>query len=160
MSYTKLPDNARVWVYQSNRELTEQEVTNILAVGEFFLNGWESHGNKLQGAVEVFENRFVAVFGYDSDDNMCGRAGDAAIRFAKQLDEELQVGLMDRMQVAFIANGNIEVANINDFRQMLERGEANSDTPVYNNLVQTKGEFESNWKTSVANSWHKQLIVQ
>lgn len=158
MNYTELPDNARVWIYQSNRELTDEEVTNIATAGEYFISDWKSHGQPMLGAMEIRHNRFIAIFGFDKDDNMCGRAADASVRFIKQLEEELNVGLMDRMQVAFKADGEIRSTDVNSFRTMLEQGEVGPEAEVFNNLVQTKGEFESAWETTVANSWHKSLI--
>lgn len=158
MNYQELPDLARVWVYQSKREFTPQEVENIRSVSDFFLNGWESHGKKLPGAVEIFHNRFIVVFAYDPDDNMCGRAADASVRFIKQLEEELNAGLMDRMQVAFKQGDRIETTDVNTFRDMLREGTANADSAVFNNLVQTKKEFEHGWVTTVRNSWHANLM--
>ena len=44
-AYTNLPNDARLWIYQSNREFTEKEVAYIAIKSEDFINQWTRHGD-------------------------------------------------------------------------------------------------------------------
>ena len=41
--FKTLSENSRIWIYQSNRSLTEQEKESISILIEDFLNNWKSH---------------------------------------------------------------------------------------------------------------------
>ena len=45
-----------------------------------------------------------------------------------------------------------------DFQKQLEEGVLNEETTVFNNLIETKGDFEKKWEVPVKESWHKQLV--
>jgi hypothetical protein len=45
-----------------------------------------------------------------------------------------------------------------DFQTALEKGELNEETTVFNNLIGTKGDFETKWEVPVNESWHIKLV--
>ena len=42
--YKNLPDNSRVWIYQSDREFTAQEIDFISDKAKAFIESWTRHG--------------------------------------------------------------------------------------------------------------------
>ena len=44
--FNKMPDYARVWVYQANRDLTDSEVNTIQQILESQINNWAAHGSR------------------------------------------------------------------------------------------------------------------
>ena len=61
IDFDKLPDKARVWVYQANRPLTDGDVKTIEEAFQPALNQWAAHGQPLLASAQVVENRFVVV---------------------------------------------------------------------------------------------------
>ena len=53
---------------------------------------------------------------------------------------------------------SIQNIKIGDFQEKARLGEFNTDMIVFNNLVKNKGEFISNWETTVNKSWHINLF--
>ena len=51
--FNKMPDHARVWVYQADRNLSDAEVQYIQQTLDFQLNNWAAHGAALVGAATV-----------------------------------------------------------------------------------------------------------
>lgn len=47
LSFEKMPSYSRLWIYQSDRELTDSEILSITTVLTSFVKNWESHGNSL-----------------------------------------------------------------------------------------------------------------
>ena len=42
---SKMPKNARVWVYQSTTLLTEEQINTIIQKGSTFVEDWTAHGS-------------------------------------------------------------------------------------------------------------------
>ena len=158
MNYNELPPHTRVWIYQSSRELSEKEAAEIKEKAAAFADQWTAHGQAMRAAVELLHDRFVVVFADESQAMASGCSIDASVRFIKQLEQEYNITLLDRMHVAYKKDGKLRTAHMNDFRDMLAKGEASEDTIVFNNLVATKSDFDKGWEVPVKESWHKQLV--
>ena len=61
IDFDKLPDTARVWVYQADRPLSDGEVNTIGESLQLALGQWAAHGQPLLASAKVVENRFVIV---------------------------------------------------------------------------------------------------
>lgn len=157
--YTKYPDNAKVWIYQSSRILEKDEVDYLKVQIDDFLSTWKSHGKMLTGTFEIFENLFVVLFVDDEGDVICGRAQDASVKLMMQLEKEIEVEFVNRMIQAYKKDGKVEVVHINDFSTLLANNEINEDTIVFNNTIINKADFDTKWQVPLKDSWHKQLLV-
>ncbi len=158
-NYTTYPDNAKVWVYQSNKQLEKDEVDYLKVQLDDFISSWESHGNLLKATFEVVHNIFVVLFVDEQGAKMCGTAQDNSIRLMKQLGAELEVDFLNRMVQSYKKGDQVEIVNMNDFSTLLANNEINENTIVYNNMVTTKFDFDNNWEVPLKDSWHKQLLV-
>ena len=53
--YKNLPQNSRVWIYQSDRKFTAKEIEFISVRAEDFINQWTRHGDDLKGSfIDLF----------------------------------------------------------------------------------------------------------
>ena len=59
--FKTLPNEARVWIYQANRELTESEIKEISIKAEVFIAGWTRHGENLKASYEIKYNQFLIL---------------------------------------------------------------------------------------------------
>ena len=59
--FNKMPDHARVWVYQADRNLSDAEVQYINQTLDAQINNWAAHGAALVGAATILHKRFVVV---------------------------------------------------------------------------------------------------
>ena len=50
-TFTELPDSARIWIYQSNRNFTEEELKEINDLLTQFLTEWTAHGAALRSGL-------------------------------------------------------------------------------------------------------------
>ena len=65
---------------------------------------------------------------------------------------------MNRMIFAVNDNGDLKLIDRKGFEDLYSTGAINDNTIVYNNLVNTKEEFEKKWEIPLAESWHKQMV--
>ena len=158
MDYKSLSDHSRVWIYQSDRKLSEEETTQIKIKGNQFITEWAAHGVKLQAAFEVFYNLFIVLFVDESEVKASGCSIDSSVRFIKELELEFQIDLFNRLNIAYKEGGEIEILPMSEFQRALKEGRLTMNTLVFNNLLETKGEFLKKWEVPVKDSWHKQLM--
>lgn len=157
--FKKLPDNSRVWIYQSNRKLTEEEVLLIKTKTQEFLEQWTAHGADLVAGFEIKYHRFI-VFGLNQENaSASGCSIDASVHFIQSLEKELEVDLLDKMNVTFYNGDFIAHKTLSDFRKMAKARSVSKNTVVFNNLVTTKAEYLENWEVPAKDSWHNRFLA-
>ncbi len=159
MEYINYPDNAKVWIYQSNRHFDEDELAYLKVQLDDFTSEWESHGKMLTGTTEVLYNLFVVFFVDEEGDTMCGRAQDASVNFMKKMEGELEVSFLDRMIQSYKKGEKVEVVRMADYEALIASKQIDENTIVYNNMITTKIDFDHHWEVPMKNSWHKQLLT-
>ena len=157
--YNSLPENSRVWVYQADRQLTIEEIEYISAKAIVFIEQWTRHGDDLKGSFTLKYNQFLILGLDESFNNASGCSIDASVRFIKELEEELKIDLMNKMNVSFKDGENINIVKLSDFQQFAQDKKITKETIVFNNMVNTKQDFEQKWEVLANQSWHKQFLV-
>lgn len=154
-----LSPDSRVWIYQSNRELNPGELISINNQLRDFCANWISHGNLVLSHFEILYNHFIVLMVDETNDRTCGSAVDASLNFIKELETEFNISLLDRMLFAYLQGEKVHSVSRETFEKSIAEGIINEQTIVFNNLVQTKAEFERNWKIPFGESWHAKLFA-
>ena len=152
------PENAKVWVYQAERELGDSAVNQIYEIGNFFLSQWESHNLPVHGSIDVLNGRFIVISAHSNEDSMCGRAQDSQMKLIKELEEVIECKLTDRMLVFYEEGTEIKSFHFSELEDLLSQSKITTETIVFNSLVNTKKEFDSNWKSALKDTWLKQFV--
>ncbi|MDT0677360.1 ABC transporter ATPase [Autumnicola musiva] len=156
--FNTLPDSARVWIYQSNRPFTEEEIQEITPTLENFIQQWTAHGAELKASFEIKYRRFI-ILGLDQQTNAAsGCSIDASVHFIQQLEKQYEVDLLDKMNVTYKQGEFIAYKNLSDFRKMAKEKAVSSKTIVFNNLVNNKAEYLSDWEVPASESWHNRFL--
>ncbi|MFT6715939.1 MAG: hypothetical protein ACJA0Q_000568 [Saprospiraceae bacterium] len=158
MIKNNLPDSSKVWVYQSNVKFTDDQLAVVESKLSKFLDSWDSHGTALNAATEVLYNQFIVIFVDEHIQQATGCSIDKSVALIKSIESETGVDLMNRMNIAYLDKEEVAVQKMMDFQSAIKSGTVNENTMVFNNLVQTKGEFLSSWEVRLKDSWHKQLL--
>ena len=158
MIKNSLPDSSRVWVYQSDSPFSDEQCLVIEHKLQEFLATWNYHGVDLQAAGEVINNQFIVLFVDEQVQGAGGCSIDKSVALIKSIEKDFGVDLMNRMNIAYKDSGKIQVKRMSDFQSDIKLGLIDESTTVYNNLVQTKGEFIASWEGPLKDSWHKQLL--
>jgi len=157
-SFSKLPDSARIWIYQSNRNFTEQELKEINDSLTQFLTQWTAHGASLHAAFEIRYNRFIIIGLDQSNASASGCSIDASVHFIQGLEKRYGVELMDRMNVSFKQGDYITYKSMADFKKMAKAKAISKNTIVFNNLVANKQEYLEHWEVPASESWHGRFM--
>lgn len=158
IDFDKLPDNARVWVYQANRPLLDGDVAAINQVLQPALSQWAAHGQSLLASARVIENRFVVV-GVDEGYNLpSGCSIDSSVRTLRELGGSLGIDFFDRSGAIRATDGSVQTIELPVLKAAVSDGTITPETTVFNTLVKTKTEFLTNWHLRAADSWLKRYF--
>lgn len=157
-SIKTMPTDARVWVYQSNKALSADEVKNINEEGEGFISGWNAHGAALRASFEILYNRFVVIAVDEKQALASGCSIDKSVHFMKKLEQKFNLNFFDRMQVAYKNGDKIEACSLNDFEKLADQKSVDENTIVFNNMVSSKTAFDTEWEVPLKNSWQSRVL--
>jgi hypothetical protein len=158
VNFDELPENSRIWIYQSNRKLSDSEILSIETKIITFLNSWTAHGKNLEAGYEIKYNRFI-VFGLNQENaSASGCSIDASVNFIQKIEKDFGLDLMDKMNVTYYNGKFIAHKSLIDFKKMAKAKSISKNTIVFNNLVNTKIDYLENWKVPAKDSWHGRFI--
>jgi len=158
VEFEKLPDDSRVWVYQSNRKLSDEEVAEIKEETADFLTKWTAHGATLEAGFEIRYNRFIVIGLNQESVSASGCSIDASVHFIQSLEKKHDVDLLDKMNVTYYSGDYIAHKTLADFRKMAKNKSVSKNTIVFNNLVNTKAEYLEHWEVPAHESWHGRFL--
>jgi len=157
-NYQDLSPNTRVWIYQSNRPFSLKEREGIQIQIQQFITQWTSHNNALKAWGDLLHERFIVLM---VDETMAGASGcsiDKSVAFVKQIEAATGVDMFDRFNFAYKDADKVLAASREEFEELFQKGQINTETIVFNNLVQTKADFEAKWAVKLGESWHKNFV--
>jgi hypothetical protein len=158
VEFSELPETARIWIYQSNRTFSSEELVAIKEQVTEFLKEWTAHGAQLEAAFEIRYNRFIIIGLDQSNASASGCSIDASVHFIQQLEKKYGVELLDRMNVSFKQGEFITYKSMTDFKKMAKARAISKNTIVFNNLVANKQEYLEHWEVPASESWHSRFI--
>ena len=62
VNFDHLADSSKIWIYQSNREFTVNEIQEINEILEKFIGSWKRHGDDLRASYLIKYNQFINQF--------------------------------------------------------------------------------------------------
>jgi hypothetical protein len=154
----QISENSRVWIYQSDRELNENEKEQIEQALNDFTGQWQAHGHQLAATSEIRYNRFIILLVDEEQAGATGCSIDKSVSLMKQFEQKFNINLFDRFNIAFRKNEDILACNRENFEDLIQSGDINGGTIVFNNLVQTKKELDCQWEIPLENSWHARVF--
>lgn len=158
VDFNTLPDDSRVWIYQANRSFTEEELSEIRVKLDAFIENWTAHGGDLEAGYDIVYKRFIVIGLNQNSNKATGCSIDASVHFIQQLEQEYKVDLMDKMNVSYKQGEFIAYKPLLEFKTMAKNRSISENTIVFNNLVNTIGEFKEFWEVPAKESWHSRFL--
>lgn len=151
--FSELPGYARIWIYQATRPLLPEEETSASKTLADFCSQWQAHGQSLKASFGIIHRQFV-VLAIDEDyEGASGCSIDGSVRMLKHLQSQIDNDFFDRKNQAFWMDGKVVTFPTHQFQKLILSGTLSAATPVFNNLVPSKSDFEKNWLVPLEKSW-------
>jgi len=158
VDFKELPNESRIWIYQSNRPFKQEEIQQIEEELTQFIQQWTAHGANLKAGFEIKHKRFIIIGLDQSQQGATGCSIDASVHFIQQLEKKYEVDLLDKMNVTFKQGEFIAYKPLIDFKKIVKNKSVSPKTIVFNNLVNTKKEFLHEWEIPLEESWHNRFL--
>ena len=151
--------SARLFVFNSESELTEsmsEDFSNSLAP---FLAAWKAHGAALDAGFRLIANRVLFIVVDEEAQTATGCSIDSLTHFLKQSG----VNWFDRTKILHAPSitsldGPWSVSDLGEFHSALKSGEIPLDHLVLNTTVLRLEDFRKNGLQTVSESWHSRML--
>ena len=153
-----LDNSSKVWIYQSDKEFTYDELDEARADIYNFLNEWTAHSRELSCYGNIFHRRFLAIFVDETNSSASGCSIDTSVRFVEHLGRKYGKDFFDRMTYAYMIDEDIHTIQHAELGNAYKSDIINEETLFFDNLVKSKGEFLKNWIKPLKSSWHKRFL--
>ena len=159
--FESLPDDARVWVFGSDRTIAEPESKPLLGAVDQFIDRWAAHGTPLHASRDWREGRFLTIA---VDQRQAGASGcsiDGLFRTLQGLESTIGASLVGGGRIYFRAqDGRVASVPRDEVEALGEQGVIGRDTTVFDPTVTTLGDWRERFETTAGASWHAQLLPE
>lgn len=146
-------DNSRVWIYQCNRPFTVSEAIEIEELLQNFTNSWNSHGNPVKGFANLFFGQFIIFIADETAADVSGCSTDTSVLVIKNIEQDYNVNLFDRLTLAFAINERIQLVPMAMLNYEIDNGVVTAETLYFNNTVLNKKDLLEKWIIPAGSSW-------
>ncbi len=158
VNFESLVSSSKVWIYQSNREFTANEVNEISEVLKDFVGSWKRHSKDLKASYQIRYNQFIILAIDESYNNFSGCSIDASTNLFKNIEEKYHVDMFNKLNIAFKNGDHINIVTLSDFQKYVKEKKINKKTIVFNNMITTKKELKNEWELAAEDSWHSRYF--
>ena len=150
--FSQLSKNSRVWIYQSDQNISENNKKIIDNQLTHLCNNWNAHGAEIHSSF-IIDDFFIYLFADESIEMASGCSIDNTVKVIKSLSDQLNIDFFNRLNVVYIQENKAEIISLNKFKSIIK-----PTTLVYNNMIRTKDEFENNQIVQVKDSWLSRFV--
>lgn len=158
VEYDSISENAKLWIYPSSRKFYPTEIAAVEMKVKKFIETWRVEDENFRASYQFLYNRFIVIVAEDDDNLISTKDIDASVALILQLQQDYDVVLLDRMNVCFKQGEFVQYKELKDFKKLLKNKAVTEKTVVFDNLIQTKAEFEKHWEIPIAESWYSRFL--
>lgn len=151
------PDS-KVWIYSSNRLLSDGESENIDQLLVSFTKEWVSHNVSLKAAGTVLNNRFIVLAVDESIENPGGCSIDKSVHFIKSIETQFGIHLFDRLTIYYQKDGEMKSFHFNELKDKIASGEISDSTKIYDSTIIKLGPLQNEFIKEAGKSWLAKFI--
>jgi hypothetical protein len=159
--FESLNDQARIWIYQADKQLSAADKETISKTLSQFSTEWSAHGQPLRSSFLVEFDRFIILAADEQYNLPSGCSIDDSVHTIKALGQQLKIDFFDRKKIAFKdTSKDIFLLQVNELKQKHQDGIWNKDSLTFNNLITTKGKLTSQWILPAMETWLKRYLTE
>ena len=158
VDFKNMPNDSRIWIYQSDRDLIELEKSIIDNKMSLFLDSWQAHGKDLECSYSIIHKRFIIIAVNENVNPIGGCSIDYSLQLINDISDSIQVNLLNRLIVNFRIDNKISSASLNDLKSKIKDGTLSSETIIFNTAINTKGELLNNFEINIGSSWLSKFL--
>src|SRR5690554_6973471 len=99
--FEEMPKSSRIWIYQSDRKLSDEETVEVERDVKEFVENWVAHSTPLKASYQIKYNRFIILAVDQEYHPASGCSVDSSVRIIQDLEKRFGIDLLDKMNVTF-----------------------------------------------------------
>lgn len=149
-----MSESSKVWIYQANRTLSQEEREHIQEKSIRFVNGWASHGSKLKADAKVLYNHFLVFCVDEKEHEASGCSIDKSVHFVKELQSSFNIDFFNRTLITYLdSSGNIQLVSLGKLKEKIASQEITKESLIFNNLIENLHSFREHWIDAAGDTW-------
>ncbi|WP_303849214.1 hypothetical protein [Apibacter mensalis] len=145
---------SKLWVFQSRRFLTLEEIQDINKILSDFLKTWAAHGADLKSKLTIIKNKFIIIAVDENQAKATGCSIDKLNQCIRQIDQKYQLDLLNRLWISYEDDkGEITTVPMNSFKEKIKSAQISPETYIYNLAISTSKEFDEKFRLPLKESW-------
>ena len=158
VDFKTMPDDSRIWIYQSNRDFNESEIGIINDKTTSFLDNWQAHGKDLECSYSIIDKRFIIIAVNESFNPIGGCSIDFSLQLIKDISNTIGIDLLNRLVVNYKLDNRIESLSLSDLKNKIKDGDFSPETIIFNSAINSKSELLNNFEIDIKSSWLSKFI--
>jgi hypothetical protein len=153
--FNELPDIARLWIFNTDRDPSPEQIMMIHAGMERFLQQWTAHSADVTAGYELRYDRFILVGVDEAVTAPSGCSIDTLVNFLKELQKLVGLQIVDAPDVCFRDELGVKCVTRARFDELAQKSEVTAATTVFDNTLSRLGDLRSgNWERQARDAWH------
>lgn len=149
--FTQFPDQSKIWLYQSDRALSKEEMKQLENELVAFVEGWAAHGSKLWAGAKVLNPYFVIVAVNDSLVPPSGCSVDASVHKMKDIGLKIGINFFDRMKVTIQEREELKQIHFSEL-------DTHQEALIFDPLINSLGELRRAWPRPIEKSSFAHMV--
>jgi len=158
VDFKTMPDDSRIWIYQSNRDFNESEIEIINDKTTSFLDNWQAHGKDLECSYSIIDKRFIIIAVNESFNPIGGCSIDFSLQLIKDISNTIGIDLLNRLVVNLKIDNRLESLSLSDLKNKIKDGDFSPETIIFNTAINSKSELLNNFEIDIRSSWLSKFI--
>jgi hypothetical protein len=147
VAFDSLPDSARVWIFGSDKRLSNEAAESLMREVGDHLASWKAHGEPLTVGSRLLDDRFLVVAVDQSTTGASGCSIDGLFRVLQTAQSGLGVNLVGGGRLFYRdGQGEVQCAPRADLDQLRASGAITPDTVVFDTTITDLGTFRGNFE--------------
>ena len=158
VDFKTMPDDSRIWIYQSNRDFNESEIGIINDKTTSFLDNWQAHGKDLECSYSIIDKRFIIIAVNEIFNPIGGCSIDFSLQLIKDISNTIGIDLLNRLVVNLKIDNRLESLSLGDLKNKIKDGDFSPETIIFNTAINSKSELLNNFEIDIKSSWLSKFI--
>lgn len=148
----------RVWIFPSDKPLSETQIKTVQAHVSAFLSQWQAHGKDLEASFEIHYNRFLLIKVDPHLQQATGCSIDGLMQSIRALAAKLGVDFWDRWTLHYLKDGEVNTCHIDQISSHIANGDISPTTQVFNHTLTSAHDLDAQWLLPLDKSLYSRFI--
>ncbi|ANW96921.1 ABC transporter ATPase [Wenyingzhuangia fucanilytica] len=156
VDFNQLENTAKVFLYPSNKKFHPELLSEIEAKVNDFVSQW-CDKNDIEAGFDIKYQRFI-IIAINNTKPITTTIIDELVSFIFKLQLEHEIELLDKLNVCFKQGEFVQYKDVKEFKKLIKNKSVNKNTIVFDNLINTKEELESDWELPAEDTWYSRMF--